>query len=171
MTDFNNKTNSLLSALTVLAFLVSLTCLIYRPVIITRLMGNFSSSAPGLSSSACTQFVQDIVSKNCVVIFSKTTCPYCKMTKNVFNEMGASYKVIELDEHNDGRRLQETLAQMTGARTVPRVFINGQCIGGGSDTKQLHQQGKLLPLIVQCRPCCLSNNPEGSENAKFQTNP
>ncbi|XP_051979882.1 glutaredoxin 2 isoform X3 [Xyrauchen texanus] len=134
-------------------------------------MGNFSSSAPGLSSSACTQFVQDIVSKNCVVIFSKTTCPYCKMTKNVFNEMGASYKVIELDEHNDGRRLQETLAQMTGARTVPRVFINGQCIGGGSDTKQLHQQGKLLPLIVQCRPCCLSNNPEGSENAKFQTNP
>nr|XP_055074015.1 glutaredoxin 2 isoform X2 [Misgurnus anguillicaudatus] len=128
-------------------------------------MGNFTSSAPALSSPACTQFVQDVVSKNCVVIFSKTTCPYCNMAKNVFKEIGASYKVIELDEHNDGRRLQETLAQMTGARTVPRVFVNGQCIGGGSDTKQLHQQGKLLPLIEECRQCC-----EGSGNTQSQQN-
>lgn len=59
-----------------------------------------------------------MVSQNCVVIFSKTTCPYCKMAKNVFSEIGATYKVVELDEHNDGRRLQEALAQMTGARTV-----------------------------------------------------
>ncbi|XP_016298283.1 glutaredoxin-2, mitochondrial-like [Sinocyclocheilus anshuiensis] len=87
----------------------------------TLRMGNFTSSAPGLSGSACTQFVQDVVSSNCVVIFSKTTCPYCKMAKNVFNEIGAAYKVVELDEHNDGRRLQETLAQMTGARTTSLV--------------------------------------------------
>lgn len=40
------------------------------------------------------------------------------MAKNVFNEIGATYKVIELDQHNDGRKLQETLAQMTGAKTV-----------------------------------------------------
>ena len=49
------------------------------------------------------------------------------MAKNVFNEIGANYKVIELDEHNDGRRMQEALAQMTGARTVrrrPCSFIN-----------------------------------------------
>ncbi|XP_026053843.1 glutaredoxin 2 isoform X3 [Carassius auratus] len=133
-------------------------------------MGNFTSTAPGLSSSACSQFVQDVVSSNCVVIFSKTTCPYCKMAKNVFNEIGAAYKVVELDQHNDGGRLQETLAQMTGARTVPRVFINGQCIGGGTDTKQLHQQGKLLPLIEQCRLCCLSTSPEGSGNPQYQHN-
>uniref|UniRef100_A0A8C9WHA2 Glutaredoxin-2, mitochondrial n=1 Tax=Scleropages formosus TaxID=113540 RepID=A0A8C9WHA2_SCLFO len=85
----------------------------------------------------------DVISNNCVVIFSKTTCPYCKMAKNVFNEIGAKYKVIELDQHRDGRMLQEALAQMTGARTVPRVFVNGNCIGGGSDTKELHNQGKL----------------------------
>lgn len=65
---------------------------------------------------------QEVVSQNCVVIFSKTTCPYCKMAKNVFNEIGATYKVIELDEHNDGRRLQEALAQLTGARTVSHLL-------------------------------------------------
>ncbi|XP_062411801.1 glutaredoxin 2 isoform X2 [Sardina pilchardus] len=122
-------------------------------------MGNLSSSTSGaLPGSACTQFVQDMVSRNCVVIFSKTSCPYCKMAKNVFNEIGATYKVIELDQHNDGRQLQEALAQITGAKTVPRVFINGQCIGGGSDTKELHQQGKLRPLIEQCTPCCSSES-------------
>uniref|UniRef100_A0A8C5DZK0 Glutaredoxin-2, mitochondrial n=1 Tax=Gouania willdenowi TaxID=441366 RepID=A0A8C5DZK0_GOUWI len=111
-----------------------------------------------------------VVSQNCVVIFSKTTCPYCKMAKNVFNEIGANYKVVELDEHGDGRRMQEALAKITGARTVPRVFINGNCIGGGSDTKQLHQQGKLVPLIEQCAPCCADNRAEsgsgGFESAK-----
>ncbi|XP_041912561.1 glutaredoxin 2 isoform X2 [Alosa sapidissima] len=123
-------------------------------------MGNLSSSTSGaLSGTSCTRFVQDVVSHNCVVIFSKTSCPYCKMAKNVFNEIGATYKVIELDQHTDGRQLQEALAQMTGAKTVPRVFINGQCIGGGSDTKELHQQGKLRPLIEQCTQCCSS---EGS---------
>ncbi|XP_064188096.1 glutaredoxin 2 isoform X3 [Anguilla rostrata] len=134
-------------------------------------MGNFTStSSGGLSSTASTQFVQDVIAHNCVVIFSKTTCPYCKMAKNVFNEIGATYKVIELDKHNDGRRLQEALAQITGARTVPRVFINGNCIGGGSDTKELHQQGKLLPLIEQCSPCCLDSQIEGSGSGQFESN-
>ncbi|XP_026200240.1 glutaredoxin 2 isoform X2 [Anabas testudineus] len=134
-----------------------------------RRMGNYTSSTGGLSSTACVQYVQEVVSQNCVVIFSKTTCPYCKMAKNVFNEIGATYKVIELDEHTDGRRLQEALAQMTGARTVPRVFINGNCIGGGSDTKQLHQQGKLVPLIEQCASCCAATSSEGSGSGQFES--
>lgn len=47
------------------------------------------------------------------------------MAKNVFNEIGANYKVIELDEHNDGRQLQEALAHMTGARTVRALCSPG----------------------------------------------
>ncbi|XP_010866920.1 glutaredoxin 2 isoform X2 [Esox lucius] len=160
---------------------LSLTCLILLFLLIIGIMtsahalkllrmGNFTSRSSGLSSTAaCGQFLQEVVSHNCIVIFSKTTCPYCKMAKNVFNEIGATYKVIELDEHNDGRRLQEALAQMTGARTVPRVFINGNCIGGGSDTKELHQQGKLLPLIEKCAPCCTETNPEGSGSGQFES--
>lgn len=51
---------------------------------------------------------------------------------------------------------------------VPRVFINGNCIGGGSDTKQLHQQGKLVPLIEQCAPCCAASGAEGSSSGRFE---
>ncbi|MBN3324493.1 GLRX2 protein, partial [Atractosteus spatula] len=76
------------------------------------------------------------------------------MAKNVFNDIGAAYKVIELDQHEDGKQLQDVLADMTGERTVPRVFVNGNCIGGGSATKELHQKGRLVPLIEKCAPCC-----------------
>ena len=30
---------------------------------------------------------------------------------------------------------------------VPRVFIKGKCIGGGSETKAMHEEGKLEPLL------------------------
>ncbi|KAI5618581.1 glutaredoxin 2 isoform X3, partial [Silurus asotus] len=121
-------------------------------------MGNSTSTTSGrVSDQACSQFIQETVSHNCIVIFSKTTCPYCKMAKNVFNQIGATYRVIELDEHNNGQQIQDVLEQISGARTVPRVFINGQCIGGSSDTRQLHEQGKLLPLIEKCNLCCLNN--------------
>ncbi|KAM9832013.1 glutaredoxin 2 [Neosynchiropus ocellatus] len=128
-----------------------------------RRMGNLTSSSAGaLSSSACARYVNELVSQNCVVIFSKTTCPYCRMAKSVFDEIGAAYTVVELDQRGDGRGVQDALAHITGARTVPRVFVNGNCIGGGSDTKQLHQQGRLLPLVQQCAPCCGGEEGSGS---------
>lgn len=48
---------------------------------------------------------------------------------------------------DDGNAIQDYLLSLTGDRTVPRVFIAGECIGGGSDTKKLHQEGKLVPLL------------------------
>ncbi|XP_033883808.2 uncharacterized protein LOC117416639 isoform X3 [Acipenser ruthenus] len=129
-------------------------------------MGNYPSSPSGSSNRASASFVQEVVSHNCIVIFSKTTCPYCRLAKNVFNEIGTPYKVIELDQHEEGKQLQDTLGEMTGARTVPRVFVNGTCIGGGSEAKELHQRGKLLPLIQQCAPCCEGSGMDDSSGAQ-----
>lgn len=43
-------------------------------------------------------------------------------------------KVVELDLRNDGEAIQDALLELTGGRSVPRVFIDGQFIGGGDDT-------------------------------------
>ena len=43
--------------------------------------------------------------------------------------------------------IQDYLLSITGARSVPRVFIGGKCIGGGTETKTLKDQGKLLPML------------------------
>ena len=43
----------------------------------------------------------------------------------------------------NGDEYTDILGEMTGADTVPRVFIGGECIGGGDDTEQLDKQGDL----------------------------
>uniref|UniRef100_A0A8C4UWZ4 Glutaredoxin-2, mitochondrial n=1 Tax=Falco tinnunculus TaxID=100819 RepID=A0A8C4UWZ4_FALTI len=95
--------------------------------------------------------IQDMISANCVVIFSKSTCPYCKMAKNLFESINVNYTAVELDMNTNGSQLQDILEQMTGGRTVPRVFVNGTFVGGATDTQRLHEEGKLLPLVHQCQ--------------------
>lgn len=51
--------------------------------------------------------------------------------------------MIELDEIDDGNEYQQVLGQITNVRSVPRVFINGECIGGGDDTEKLDRSGDL----------------------------
>ncbi|KAL3274344.1 hypothetical protein HHI36_015742 [Cryptolaemus montrouzieri] len=90
------------------------------------------------------QAVKELIKSDNVVIFSKTYCPYCKMAKNVFDQLKKSYTAVELDNRDDGDEIQSILAEITGARTVPRVFVNGECLGGGSDVKALYEKGELL---------------------------
>lgn len=46
-------------------------------------------------------------------------------------------------------KIQAYMGQVTGATTVPRVFVNGQFIGGADDVMRLHSSGKLRELLVQ----------------------
>lgn len=54
---------------------------------------------------------------------------YCAATKKLFSsiqlEGGKKYKVIELDQRDDGAEIQEYIARTYGQRTVPQIFING----------------------------------------------
>ncbi|XP_077013402.1 glutaredoxin 2 isoform X1 [Tamandua tetradactyla] len=109
-----------------------------------------STSSLGKSASAPVNQIQETISDNCVVIFSKTSCSYCTRAKNLFRDMGIKYKVVELDMLECGNQFQDALYRMTGERTVPRIFVNGTFIGGATDTHKLHKEGKLLPLVRQC---------------------
>lgn len=44
---------------------------------------------------------------------------------------------------------QEALHNITGRRTVPNVFIKGKSIGGGSETAELYQSGKLREMLQE----------------------
>ncbi|XP_077188808.1 glutaredoxin 2 isoform X1 [Paroedura picta] len=114
-------------------------------------MGNSTSATKTLSNVAPANQIQDMLLDNCVVIFSKTTCSYCNMAKQLFRDMNVNYKAIELDTYENGNQFQDVLHRMTGGRTVPRIFINGTFVGGATDTQRLHREGKLLPLVHQCQ--------------------
>ncbi|KZC11780.1 PREDICTED: glutaredoxin-C4-like [Dufourea novaeangliae] len=87
--------------------------------------------------------VNQLIASDKVVIFSKTRCPYCKMAKQVFDDLHEKYTAIELDEREDGDEIQDILGEITSARTVPRVFLKGICLGGGTDVKKLYDNGEL----------------------------
>ena len=68
-----------------------------------------------------------------VALFSKSYCPYCRRAKQALGNIGISPVVVELDEREDGRDVQLAILQMTGQRTVPSAWLNGQHIGGSDD--------------------------------------
>lgn len=94
---------------------------------------------------------KNLVSSNAVVVFSKSYCPYCVQVKQLLSSLGVKSKVIELDEESDGSELQSALAEWTGQRTVPNVFIGGKHIGGCDSTVAKHGEGKLVPLLQEAK--------------------
>lgn len=71
-----------------------------------------------------------------VVVFSKTHCPYSQKLKQLFARRGIRAKYIEVDKVRNGPEVQMTLERMSGRRTVPQVFQNGQFLGGYSELAQ-----------------------------------
>lgn len=82
-----------------------------------------------------------------VFVASKTYCPYCRKAKDILKKHGAKAEIIELDVVEEGSAIQEYLAEVTGQRTVPNIFINGNHIGGSSDLEALEREGKLDELL------------------------
>merc|ERR1712096_347306 len=69
--------------------------------------------------------------------------------KQLFNSLQIKYEVLELDEIRDGAAVQAALAEKSGQRTVPNVYINGKHVGGCDDTLKLHTENKLLAMVQE----------------------
>lgn len=92
-------------------------------------------------------FVQDTIDNNKVVIFSKSTCLYSNLAKEQFQKLKFPFHVVELDNRHDGDIIQGILGEITDATTVPRVFVDGKFIGGGTEVKKLYESGDLKKLL------------------------
>jgi len=97
------------------------------------------------STGEVTDAIDGLIADHKVVIFSKSWCPYCSQAKDILKTQGIDFHVMELDEKPsaEAEAFQDALHEMTGARTVPRIFISGQCIGGCDDLTALQMSGKL----------------------------
>lgn len=80
-----------------------------------------------------------------IIIYSKAQCPYCDWAKQLLDRKQASYKEIRIDTDPAQRAEMERLS---GKRTVPQIFINGQSIGGFDDLSALEKAGKLDLLLT-----------------------
>ncbi|KAL0789347.1 hypothetical protein Bca101_005593 [Brassica carinata] len=86
---------------------------------------------------------KEIVSAHPVVVFR------VESVKQLLTQLGATFKVLELDEMSDGGEIQSALSEWTGQSTVPNVFIKGKHIGGCDRVMESNKQGKLVPLLTE----------------------
>uniref|UniRef100_A0A146MC08 thioredoxin-disulfide reductase (NADPH) n=2 Tax=Lygus hesperus TaxID=30085 RepID=A0A146MC08_LYGHE len=101
--------------------------------------------------------VTTFINSNAIALFSKSWCPYCKKAKELLDRYGTAYKVWEIDLEGDESSIQRSLSEMSGQKTVPNIFINGNHIGGFSDLSALHEDGRLKELINVGRSSDSSN--------------
>eukprot|EP00434_Breviolum_minutum_P038993 symbB.v1.2.034604.t1/scaffold4499.1/size38882/6 len=115
----------------------------------------FFSQSFWKSSPAVVENATKLIETNPCVVFSKSTCPFCDMAKSVLlNDLKAKCHVMEIDQELSGEdmsALQDHFQKTTGARSVPRVFIEGNCIGGGTDVAALAERGELKDMLVKAK--------------------
>jgi glutaredoxin 3 len=79
-----------------------------------------------------------------VLVYTKDNCGYCVHAKNLLDSKHIAYTEIHID-HDD--KLRDEMIRLSGRRTVPQIFINGQPIGGYDDLAALAKAGKLDDLL------------------------
>ena len=63
-----------------------------------------------------------------IEIYTKTTCPYSTMAKQVLELNGYEYTETVLDDDNKRTQFYESCGD--DVNTVPQIFVDGERIGG-----------------------------------------
>ncbi|GAV26786.1 hypothetical protein PMKS-000242 [Pichia membranifaciens] len=96
------------------------------------------------------QEFEKILSTSPVVIFSKSYCPFSKKLKHLLKteyHITPEPLVIELDDHENGKELQQHVGETTGRFTVPNFIVAGKSRGGADDILALHDNDELIDLF------------------------
>ncbi|XP_019345249.1 thioredoxin reductase 1, cytoplasmic isoform X2 [Alligator mississippiensis] len=122
-----------------------------RAITASRTEASTKSSTKSKDAELILQ-IQSYIDKNTVVIFSNTTCSLSTKVKELFKSMKVPYFSLELDQTENGQKLQEALYQLTLETSVPVVFVQQQQIGNYSKTLKAHEEGKLQKLLEMNGP-------------------
>jgi len=95
------------------------------------------------------KYIEETIKSYPVVMFSKPTCSFCKMARELLDGISVKYQLEDISTKDNCQAIQEVFRGMTGESTVPRVFIGGKCVGGGSEVWTLHNQGRLVPMLKE----------------------
>ncbi len=66
-----------------------------------------------VDSDLATQ-IDTAIAENKVVVYSKSSCPFCVQTKDLLKNKGIEYHLVELDQLANGAQIQNALQQKTG---------------------------------------------------------
>lgn len=85
------------------------------------------------------------------MLFALEWCEFCWSVRRLFADMGVAYRSVDLDgpEYRDAEWVAEVrraLHQLTGAPTIPQIFVGGQPIGGATDLFDSIRDGSFAAM-------------------------
>ena len=81
-----------------------------------------------------------------IVIYTKSTCPYCHSAKALLRIKAAPFEEIDVD--GDRAAQAAMAAKANGRWTVPQIFIGETHVGGCDDLHALEDAGELDGLLT-----------------------
>ena len=81
-----------------------------------------------------------------VVIYTKSTCPFCHSAKALLRNKAAPFEEIGVD--GDRAEKAAMAEKERGRWTVPQIFIGETHVGGWADLHALESTGKLDALLA-----------------------
>jgi cysteine synthase len=89
-----------------------------------------------------------------VVMFALEYCEFCWSLRKLFARIGVRFRSVDLDspalQAGDlGVRMRPVLRALTGAPTIPQVFIGGRLVGGCTEVLDAFKAGRLQSLLAE----------------------
>jgi cysteine synthase A len=83
-----------------------------------------------------------------VVMFALEWCEFCWSVRQLFARLGIGYRSVDLDsvdyqENDRGGKIRAVVRDLTGAMTIPQIFVGGKPMGGCTEVFDAFKSGVL----------------------------
>ncbi len=102
--------------------------------------------------------INDLKTKNKALIYTYGLSPFSVEARNILEGTGYQFTEVELGAEwfalgGKGSVTRVALSEQvdSGATSLPKIFIGGQCIGGCSELSELASNGELDALLSKAR--------------------
>lgn len=102
------------------------------------------------------RFVRETISSNPgkIVMFALSWCEFCWSVRKLFARLEIPFVSVDLDDPDfraahDVPKIRSALQEITGAATIPQIFIGGEWIGGSMEVLESAESGQLQRLLQQ----------------------
>jgi cysteine synthase A len=113
-----------------------------------------ATEKPAVIDAEAARLVTKLINEEPVVLFALEWCEFCWSVRKLFTRAGIAYRSVNLDsvayQKDDlGGRIRAVLANRTGAKTIPQIFIGGEHMGGCTDVLEAWRDGSLRRRLVE----------------------
>lgn len=88
-----------------------------------------------------------LIQRGKVIMFSKSTCPYCIKAKHKLNSLKVPFEYIETNQSGVTTEQIRQLHQFSNHRTYPNIYIGTKGIGGCDNLHDLINNKQLQPIL------------------------